>query len=594
MYKNQLDQPDSTALKYPFDPYFDRQLQDLDKTTGGAATREPPRVEDVDKNAVEEDGDTGGPPPPPISAPAPTQSSVLELIRSKSQPSPLDGDSAASTPIQSPGTSRPTTPIPGHLVTGKAGPGGRGSRRARKAANITSGVSPLASGDESKAPKDTKGKTKKGRKWTADGLAEEDDGVSLDYSAQIDEDQVPRNGESVNIETAPQESWGSKTKSGQFVLKDLDDEINSILKEDAVKTSGSAGNLGTTKSAFGSITGYFQSFVGGKTLTKEDLEKPLKAMEDHLIKKNVAREASLRICEEVEREMLGKNTAVFEGVDKALRPALETALRRILTPKSSLDLLQEIEAHREQSSRPFVFSIIGTNGTGKSTNLSKIAYFLLQNNLSVLIAAVSTHPPPTPLPPRSTILRKSPHTNPCQGDTFRSGAVEQLSVHVRNLKELSARESLSQIDLYQKGYGKDAASIARDAVAYAERPTSGDPYAVVLIDTAGRAHTNTTLMSSLSKFVTLAQPDKIIMVGEALAGSDLLGQAHDFSRALGVGRTLDGFLISKVDTVDANVGALVSVVHATGIPVLLVGTGQHYQDIRNFSVGWAVGMLLKD
>ena len=131
-------------------------------------------------------------------------------------------------------------------------------------------------------------------------------------------------------------------------------------------------------------------------------------------------------------------------------------------------------------------------------------------------------------------------------------------MHVRNLKELSARESLSQIDLYQKGYGKDAATIARDAVAYAQSPTNGDPpYAVVLIDTAGRAHTNTTLMSSLSKFVTLAQPDKIIMVGEALAGSDLLGQAHDFSRALGAGRTLDGFLISKVDTVDANVGALV-------------------------------------
>ena len=408
MYKNQLDQPDSTALKYPFDPYFDRQLQDLDKTTGGAATREPPRVEDEDKSAVEEDGDTGGPPPPPTSAPP----SLVDMIRPKSQPSALDEDSTASTPMQSPGTSRPTTPIPGHLVTGKAGPGGRGSRRSRKAANVTSSASPLASGDESKVPKDTKSKTKKGRKWTADGLAEEDDGVTLDYSAQHDEIHVPTNGEPVNIETAPQESWGSKTKSGQFVLKDLDDEINNILKEDADKASNSAGNSSTTKSAFGSIAGYFQSFVGGKTLTKEDLEKPLKAMEDHLIKKNVAREASLRICEEVEREMLGKKTAVFEGVDKALRPALETALRRILTPKSSLDLLQEIEAHRERSPRPFVFSIIGTNGTGKSTNLSKIAYFLLQNNLSVLIAAVSNPPASIlSLPPNPTIQSKpqAPH-----------------------------------------------------------------------------------------------------------------------------------------------------------------------------------------
>jgi len=96
------------------------------------------------------------------------------------------------------------------------------------------------------------------------------------------------------------------------------------------------------------------------------------------------------------------------------------------------------------------------NGVGKSTNLSKICFFLLQNKYKVLIVA---------------------------GDTFRSGAVEQLAVHVRNLKDLTAREG-GEVELYEKGYGKDAANVAKDAIAVAAQKG----YDVVLIDTAGRRH----------------------------------------------------------------------------------------------------------
>ena len=68
-------------------------------------------------------------------------------------------------------------------------------------------------------------------------------------------------------------------------------------------------------------------------------------------------------------------------------------------------------------------------------------------------------------------------------DTFRSGAVEQLAVHVRNLKELTTREG-GEVELYQKGYGKDAANVAKDAVTFATQ----EGFDVVLIDTAGRRH----------------------------------------------------------------------------------------------------------
>ena len=249
---------------------------------------------------------------------------------------------------------------------------------------------------------------------------------------------------------------------------------------------------------------------------------------------------------------------------------MESSLRKILTPTTSLDLLRSITAVTSPSTlnplsskpRPYIISIVGVNGVGKSTNLSKLAFFLLQNNFKLLIAAC---------------------------DTFRSGAVEQLRVHARNLKELATRQDgTGEVELYEKGYGKDAANIAKDAVAHA----TAHRFDVVLIDTAGRRHNDARLMSSLEKFATFANPDKILMVGEALVGSDSVAQARSFNSSFGPGRRLDGFIISKCDTVGDMVGALVSMVHATGIPVVFLGVGQHYGDLRTLNVGNVVGLLM--
>ena len=247
-------------------------------------------------------------------------------------------------------------------------------------------------------------------------------------------------------------------------------------------------------------------------------------------------------------------------MDATIREAMERSLRRMLTPTTQLDLLREIQS--VNSTRPYVISIVGVNGVGKSTNLSKIAFFLLQNQYKVLIAA---------------------------GDTFRSGAVEQLRVHVNNLKELTARQQAGEVDIYERGYGKDAANIARDAVQYAGQ----QGFDVVLIDTAGRRHNDQRLMSSLEKFAKLANPEKILMVGEALVGTDSVGQARNFDAAFGPGRRLDGFIISKCDTVGDMVGTLVSMVHATGIPVLFLGTGQHYSDLKVLRAETVVDLLMR-
>lgn len=75
-------------------------------------------------------------------------------------------------------------------------------------------------------------------------------------------------------------------------------------------------------------------------------------------------------------------------------------------------------------------------------------------------------------------------------------------------------------------------------------------------------------------------------------GTDSVAQARNFNAAFGRGRSLDGFIISKCDTVGDMVGTLVSMVHATNVPIVFVGIGQHYSDLRSMSVKWAVEKLL--
>ncbi|KAL4803278.1 signal recognition particle, alpha subunit, N-terminal-domain-containing protein [Aspergillus unguis] len=548
LYKNQLKSERARIAEYPFDKYFDQQVRELeDNATAGFVSEASAADAEARKDPLAS-ADNGGPPPPPVPG----------LLKAQPQAALNAATSDEGSPPQSPDISRIPSPASGHIITGKAGPGGRVSRRLRKAANASATAS---SGDEK--PKKGKAKGgKKGRVWDADGLADEDDGRVLDYSAPADGEDAS----APEVEAVSQDAMGRRTGKGQFVLKDLGDEVHSILENADNEKAKSSGPSGFVGSGFSAIGGLLRNVVGGKVLTDADLEKPLKAMEDHLLKKNIAREAAVRLCDGVKQELVGKKTGNFQSVDATLKSAMESSLRKILTPTSSLDLLHEINTvtskNKQTTSRPYVISIVGVNGVGKSTNLGKICYFLLQNNYRVLIAAC---------------------------DTFRSGAVEQLRTHARNLKELSSRENVGEVELYEKGYGKDAANVAKDAVEYG----AANKFDVVLIDTAGRRHNDQRLMSSLEKFAKFAQPNKIFMVGEALVGTDSVMQARNFNSSFGTGRNLDGFIISKCDTVGDMVGTLVSMVHATGIPIVFLGVGQHYGDLRGLSVPWAVNLLMK-
>lgn len=304
LYGEQLKKPHTTLVEcHGFDEYFDQQLRELDKSS----TADPTESTDEDNAPLDSKK---------LSAPGLTYRG-----RAVSNDVGREATSADSTP----NNSRPSTPASNNLLVAKAGPVAKMSRRARKAKNNSA---PASSGDESTRSKKV-ATGKKGRKWDADGFADEDDDVQLDYSGAQDGDGV---GRSSAVEAVDSSTWGTSTK-GKFVLRDLGDEVQGILAsaeaEKAAAQRAASAKSGFLGSGVNAISGLFRNVVGGKTLTKEDLEKAMKGMEEHLLRKNVAREAAVRLCEGVEKELVGTKTGSFEG---KFTKRTVTLTQRTLTP----------------------------------------------------------------------------------------------------------------------------------------------------------------------------------------------------------------------------------------------------------------------
>ncbi|OWB55940.1 hypothetical protein B5S28_g1829 [[Candida] boidinii] len=409
---------------------------------------------------------------------------------------------------------------------------------------------------------------KKIRKWGADGSFIDYDSsngkgdASLDFSVSSDSNTVSEGAEDLKLSqiAGNTKDFGKKSKSGAFLVNDLSDEMDKILKQSKNNKKLEKEEEEETVNSSKPF-GFLRNILGGKKIDKSDVLKVKTALKNHLIKKNVAPTVANNLVNEVEKDLLGTTTEKFTTVDETARKALEKQLIKLLTPNTSIDLLNEIQSKKSSGNLPYVISVVGVNGVGKSTNLSKLAFWLLQNNYRVLITAC---------------------------DTFRSGAVEQLRTHVNNLQKLT--EDKNMVELFEGGYGGSdlVSKIATGAIKYAKEKK----FDIVLLDTAGRRHNDSHLMQPLASFAKAANPDKLIMVGEALVGTDSVMQAQNFNKAFGAGRHLDFFIISKCDTVGDLIGSMVNMVYATGIPILFVGTGQTYTDLRTLSVEWAVRMLM--
>ena len=284
------------------------------------------------------------------------------------------------------------------------------------------------------------------------------------------------------------------------------------------------------RSAFSSVAKSFSE----KELKESDIDDVLFQLELALMESDVATEVIDSIKSDLKKTLTG--TSVDKNqIEKFIKDNLIGTISTLFDTAGNVDLFAKINS-KKATNEPCIILFVGINGTGKTTSLAKLAHLLKQNKFSVVIAAA---------------------------DTFRAGAIEQLTEHANRLN----------IKTVAQNYGADPAAVARDAVLYAK----SHKIDCVLIDTAGRMQTSKNLMEQIEKITKVVNPDLKIFVGDSLAGNDTVNQAREFFEHT----KFDGAILTKSDA-DARGGAALSIVKITAKPVMYVGMGQEYADLRPF------------
>ncbi|HOB38493.1 MAG: signal recognition particle-docking protein FtsY [Methanomassiliicoccaceae archaeon] len=281
----------------------------------------------------------------------------------------------------------------------------------------------------------------------------------------------------------------------------------------------------------------------GKKISEEKLDDLLWELEMGLLEADVALPVIEEIKNGVRDDLVGRRIGRGYDLGEAIEQALRNAIANVLQ-KSEFDFDGFVRGH----DRPVVIMFVGINGTGKTTAIAKIADRLHKNGMTTVLSA---------------------------SDTFRAGAIEQLSVHAERLG--------TKIIKHQSG--GDPAAVAYDAVEHAKAKHRD----VVLIDTAGRMQTNVNLMDEMKKIKRVVSPHLIIFVGDSLAGNDAVEQAVAFDKAVGI----DAIILTKIDA-DAKGGAALSIAHAIGKPIAFVSNGQGYEDIIPFDGRWMLDRLFEE
>ncbi len=320
------------------------------------------------------------------------------------------------------------------------------------------------------------------------------------------------------------------------------------LEEEEKRKEEKKGFLGKIASAFRKKPegkeekkGVMEKIAGAITTTRiseEKFDSLFEEMEILLLENNVAVEVIDKIRADLKGAVVGKpiqRGKVEEEVKKSLKGSIES-----LFDVEKTDLVK-----RARGKKPFIIMFSGINGSGKTTTIAKISRLLESNGMKCVIAA---------------------------SDTFRAAAIQQLQEHADRLG----------VKLVRQEYGADPAAVAFDAIKYAESKGVD----VVLIDTAGRQHSNKNLIEEMKKIVRVAKPDMKIFVGEAITGNDCVEQAKTFNDAIGI----DGIILAKAD-VDEKGGAAISVSYVTRKPIIYLGTGQNYEDLAPFNQSMIVESL---
>ncbi|MCL4220208.1 MAG: signal recognition particle-docking protein FtsY [Phycisphaerales bacterium] len=283
------------------------------------------------------------------------------------------------------------------------------------------------------------------------------------------------------------------------------------------------GGLERTRQGFVS---QLRSLLRGQRLSPELISQ----LETRLIESDVGVHATRRLIEGIRTDFksghMSRGEDALEYLKRELKAMWPEADRRLRLAESS----------------PTVILVTGVNGAGKTTSIAKLCHALKADGRSVMLGAC---------------------------DTFRAGAVRQLEIWAERLG----------VPVIKGQQGGDPAAVAFDACG-AAKSRGVD---VLILDTAGRLHTQDPLMRQLTKIRSVAEkqitgaPHEVLLVLDATSGQNALRQAEEFSKAVGV----TGIFLTKLDGT-AKGGIVVAVREATDIPVKFIGVGERPEDIQPF------------
>lgn len=292
--------------------------------------------------------------------------------------------------------------------------------------------------------------------------------------------------------------------------------------------------------------GFFQRLKEGLSKTQQGMVGKI----DKLI--SGQKKIDDRLLEELEEILITSDIGVKTTqelldrvTEKVKRKELEEAdhLKKALQEEMFLILRQQEKPLDPSLARPFVIMVIGVNGTGKTTTISKMAQKFKGQEKSVLLVA---------------------------GDTFRAAAIEQLEIWGQRVG----------CEVIKHQSGSDPSAVVFDALK-AGKARGSD---IIIVDTAGRLHTKVNLMEELKKVKRVMarelpdSPHEILLVLDATTGQNAISQAKMFDQELGV----TGIALTKLDGT-AKGGILIGISDELKIPIRYIGIGEKAEDLREFS-----------
>jgi fused signal recognition particle receptor len=279
---------------------------------------------------------------------------------------------------------------------------------------------------------------------------------------------------------------------------------------------------------------------------KKSLNKTVEAI------KTVAPKRKITFTKDELEDILLEADVEYDLVELILNEIYQDKVSREILRSKLLATLANSHYQEVEYTAPFVELIVGVNGAGKTTTISKLALRYKNEGKKVLLGA---------------------------GDTFRAAAIEQLTLWAQRL----------DIPIVSSKQGHDSSAVAYDAIDSAK----AKGYDHVIIDTAGRLHTQTNLANELKKINRICNkahegaPHRTVLIIDGTQGNSAITQAKAFNEMIGV----DGIIITKLDGT-AKGGSIFSIAHALELPILYVGTGEQPEDLTPFDKYEFVDSLL--